>query len=147
MTEGGPRIADILQKKDIAPLTTTSEATLAQLSERMREAQIGAMIVCDDGKNVVGIISERDLAYGLAEHRENLHALPVAALMTTKVITCGPDDQMADVAQTMAERRIRHLPVVDGTKLIGIVSMRDVMAHRLAGVQRAAEMMGRAISD
>jgi CBS domain-containing protein len=136
------RVADILKVKGAGILTIKPTDTIAMLSRRLQQEQIGAMIVSRDGQSVDGIISERDVAYGLALHRGELHALPVEALMTRKVITCSPEDKLSDVAKVMSERRIRHLPVSDGKRLVGVIGMRDVFMHRLDEMQRVAKLLG-----
>jgi CBS domain-containing protein len=136
------KVADILEAKSARVSTIKPSETLAMLSRRLQQEQIGAMIVSQDGQSVDGIISERDVAYGLALHRGDLHALPVAALMTKRVVTCSPEDRLADVAKIMSERRIRHLPVTDGKRLVGVIGMRDVFMHRLDEMQRVAKLLG-----
>jgi CBS domain-containing protein len=134
-------VADILEVKGAAVLTIKPTETIAALSRRLQQEQVGAMIVSQDGQSVDGIISERDVAYGLALHRGDLHALPVEALMTKKVITCSPEDKLSDIVKVMRERRIRHLPVTDGARLVGLIGMRDVFMHRLEEMQRVAKLV------
>lgn len=135
-------VADILEFKGPAVITTKSSDTVGTLSRRLQQYQISAMIISDDGQTVLGIISERDVAYGLALYRGELHALPVSALMTKKAITCSPEDSLADVTELMGERRIRHLPVTDGKKLVGVIGMRDILMQRLKQMQRTTRLMG-----
>jgi CBS domain-containing protein len=136
------KVADLLATKSPALLTIKPTDTIAILARRLQQGRVGAMIVSEDGQSVEGIISERDVAYGLAVHRGALHALPVAALMTKKVITCSPTDSLAEVANVMSERHIRHLPVIDGDRLTGIIGMRDVLMHRLEEMQRVTRLLG-----
>ncbi len=81
------------------------------------------------------------MAYGVATHAGELHTLPVSALMTRKVVTCSSEDSIAEVTRVMAERHIRHLPVADGDELAGIISLRDVVMHRLDEVERLAGLV------
>ena len=111
------------------------------LAERLREERIGAAVVSSDGRTVEGVISERDLAYSLAEHKANLHAMPVSALMTKTVITCSPDDSVANVASTMLAHNIRHIPVEDRKQLVGMVSIRDVLNLRVAELQQRTNLL------
>jgi CBS domain-containing protein len=136
------KVADILKVKGPGVLTIKPTETLATLSRRLQQEQVGAMIVSHDGQTVDGIISERDVAYGLALHRGDLHALPVKVLMTKKVITCSPEDSLADVARVMSQRRVRHIPVTDGKRLVGVIGMRDVFMHRLEEMQRVTKLLG-----
>ncbi len=99
------------------------------------------MVVKNADGGVKGIISERDLARGLAQYGNDLPSLPVSALMTETVVTCAPEDTVATVAKVMTQRRIRHLPVVVGGKLVGLVSIGDVLKHRLDEVQLEANVL------
>ena len=130
------KVADILATKGSAVVTIQPSASAGALSQLLREKRIGAAIVSRDGQTIEGVISERDLAYGLAVHKESLHALPVAQLMTKKVITCDLHDNLALVASTMLSRNVRHLPVEDDGRLVGMISMRDVLNMRLDELQR-----------
>jgi CBS domain-containing protein len=114
---------------------------IAMLAGRLREERIGAAVVSSDGRTVEGMISERDLAYGLAEYKGNLHAMPVSALMTKTVIACSPDDSVANVASTMLARNIRHIPVEDRKRLVGMVSIRDVLNLRVAELQQRTNLL------
>jgi CBS domain-containing protein len=107
------KVADILRIKGSAVKTVPSHETALLLSERLRAERIGALIVSNDGRTIDGIISERDLAYGLATHGSMLPKIPVSELMTKAVIVCSPEDSITDVIKLMIQRRIRHLPVKD----------------------------------
>jgi CBS domain-containing protein len=135
------KVSDILEFKGAPVQTIKSDETIGTLSRQLQKARVGAMVVSEDGKTISGIISERDIAYGLALYRSNLHELPVETLMTKKVITCKPEDRVSDVAKLMSEHYIRHVPVVSDEKLVGVVGMRDVMAQRLEQIQRNVRMM------
>ena len=130
------KVADILEIKGSTVITIKPTETMAALSQRLRERRIGAAIVSGNGQSVDGVISERDIAYGLSVHKADLHAMPVSALMTKAVITCSPDDNLGIVASTMLSRNVRHLPVLDGNRLIGMVSIRDVLNFRVDQLQR-----------
>jgi CBS domain-containing protein len=134
-------VSDILKSKGAVVTTIKPQDTIGELSRQLQRLRIGAMVVSRDGVTLDGIISERDIAYALALYRSELHALPVAQLMTKQVLTCAPDDKLAGVAKIMAEHHIRHVPVLDGKMLVGVISMRDVAAHRLTELQRIAELM------
>lgn len=140
------KVRDILKTKGPQLHTVRGDDTLETVSRRLKEARVGVMVVSNDGKAIAGIISERDLAYGLCSHKSELHSMPASTLMTTKVITCSPDDELAAVARTMGDKHIRHLPVVYDGELIGVVGMRDVMIYRLSDMERTARLLGSAIS-
>jgi CBS domain-containing protein len=102
--------------------------------------QIGAMVVSGDGRSVDGMVSERDLAYALAAHGSELSTLPVSRLMT-QAVSCSPDDSITHVMKIMTQRRIRHLPVQQGDQLVGIISIGDVLKHRLDELELEANVM------
>ena len=98
------RVADILKTKGMRTVMTVRPGeTINALSERLRQAGVGAMIVSENGHTIDGIISERDVAYGVAAHAGRLHALQVSELMTRAVITCTPDDSISGVAKIMTD--------------------------------------------
>ena len=135
------KVADILRTKGSAVQTVEPDKTALELSEHLRSERIGAVIVSTDGATIDGIISERDLAYGLAAHGSRLPRIAIAKLMTKVVIVCSPDDSIADVMGVMTQKRIRHLPVKDGDQLVGIISIGDVIKHRLNEIQLEAEVL------
>jgi len=135
------KVADLLAAKGPAVVTIKPSETIDVLAERLREKRIGAAIVSSDGQEFEGVISERDIAYGLSVYKGKLHTMPVSALMTRSVITCSPDDQVAKIASTMLARNIRHLPVEKDRRLIGVISMRDVLNVRLNELQQETGML------
>ena len=135
------KVSDILAVKGPVVVTVKASDTIGTLSERLRERRIGAAVVSGDGQSVDGVISERDIAYGLAVHVGDLCKLPVSALMTKTVITCTPGDKVSDVASTMVARNIRHLPVVEENHLVGMISIRDVLNFRVDDLQRQTNML------
>jgi CBS domain-containing protein len=135
------KVADILRIKGSAVKTITPDKTAHELSEQLRAEQIGAMIVSNDGRSIDGIVSERDLAYGLAAHGSDLPRMTVSKLMTKVVFVCSSEDGITDVMKLMTQRRIRHLPVKDGDQLVGIISIGDVLKHRLGEVQLEASVL------
>lgn len=135
------KVQDILDVKGSDVMTIAPTETIGTLAERLRDARIGALVVSPDGIAVDGIISERDVAHGLAAHKGDLHKLPVSALMTRSVVTCKPEDSIADAVKVMTARHIRHLPVADGDKLVGVISIRDVMKHRLEAIEQKTKLL------
>ena len=135
------KVTDILAVKGRLVVTVQASESIETLSARLREKRIGAAVVSRDGQSVDGVISERDIAYGLAVHGANLPMLPVSALMTATVITCAPDDKVSDVASTMGARNIRHVPVVEENRLVGMVSIRDVLNFRVDDLQQQTSML------
>jgi CBS domain-containing protein/beta-phosphoglucomutase-like phosphatase (HAD superfamily) len=135
------RVSDILKIKGSAVKTIEASATIRALAQALRVEAVGGMVVTDAKGALAGIITERDLARGLAEFGSDLSSLPVTALMTNAVITCAPEDSVATVAKVMTQRRIRHLPVVVDGQLVGLVSIGDVLKYRLDEVQLEANVL------
>jgi CBS domain-containing protein len=135
------KVADILRLKGSAVKTVPPHETALLASGHLRTEQIGALVVSSDGKSIDGILSERDLAYGLATHAGRLPTIPISDLMTKAVIVCSPGDSITDVMKLMTQRRIRHLPVKDGDRLVGIISIGDILKHRLEELQVEADVL------
>ena len=135
------KVATLLQAKGPAVKTILVGASIRELSQRLKTEAVGAMVVLSDGGRLAGIISERDVARALAEHGAALPGLAVSALMTKGVVTCTPADSIANMSKIMTQRRIRHLPVLDGDKLVGVVSIGDVLKYRLDEVQLEATVL------
>ena len=127
-------ISDILKAKGNTVKTIKRSDTIGHLSNLLKKERMGAMVVSEDGKALDGIISERDIAYGLSERRGDLHLLKVSSLMATDVITCSSNASLNEAATLMAKNHIRHLPVVDNGRISGLVSMRDVVEFRLTNL-------------
>lgn len=134
------KVSEILKSKGGDVMTVSPDTDIGMLAHRLRTARVGAMPVVSGGK-LEGIISERDVTHGLAEHGAKLLTMPVEKLMTRGVITVAPEDTLARVARLMTDRRIRHLPVIEGGALVGMVSIGDVVKHRLAEVELTANVM------
>ena len=128
-------VGEILKAKGVEVTTIQSDASVADAIERLRDERIGALVVSGDGRTIEGVLSERDIIVGLADHREALLGMKVRDLMTTSVATCSPEDGVEKVMLEMTELRARHFPVVDRERLVGIVSIGDVVKNRLDEVQ------------
>jgi CBS domain-containing protein len=124
------RIGDFLKRSQqlVACGPDDSLETAAKLLDTFG---IGAMPVCDAGKRMVGIISERDLVRSFANQGFHFLNIRVRDAMTTKVISCGPDDSMQSAQYLMGKNHIRHLPVVENGGVVGMLSIRDTLAIRL----------------
>jgi CBS domain-containing protein len=119
-------IASLLAKKSGAPITIRPEQTVRDALALLAKHNIGALIVVNSAGTPVGIVSERDIVREAARN-EQVFGRAVSEIMTRDVITGVPEDDLASVANLMTEKRIRHLPVVTGGKLIGIISIGDVV--------------------
>ena len=126
------QISQLLRHKGREVATIPASESVRTALGLLAEKGIGALVVSTDGRHVEGIVSERDVARGLHEHGAALLAEPVASLMTAQVHTCTPAQSVHDLAQTMTDHRVRHVPVVDDDGvLVGIVSIGDVVKARL----------------
>jgi CBS domain-containing protein len=135
-------VAAILKTKGGHVETTRPDTTLYTVTWQMKTRNIGAVVVVgEDGTRMVGMISERDIVRHLIEHGAPLLSLPVAKLMTTQVVTCVPADRVTAVMARMTRHRVRHLPVVDQDRLAGIISIGDVVKHRLDELELEANVL------
>jgi CBS domain-containing protein len=127
------KVADILDKKGRRVVTIRADASIETAIHRLALERIGALVVSEDGEALEGILSERDILHALA--REGAAILGpgrrVAEIMTRAVRTCGPHDSVKHLMDTMTRYRVRHLPVVENGRLIGLVSIGDVVKNRL----------------
>ncbi len=135
------KVADILSEKGNKAKTVRPNDTIGTLSKRLQEERVDAMVVSNDGKSLDGIISERDIAYGLHSRRGALHLVNVSVLMTKDVVTCTPQTSLQEAAAIMANQKIRHLAVVDGGNVVDVISMRDVLGYRLQVLGRRADRL------
>ena len=131
----------ILKDKGSAVETVRPDATIADVADRLRTKRIGVLVVSADGSSVDGIISERDVVTGLAEYGASLLDQRVDTLMTRDVRTCTGEDSVTSVMELMTDRRIRHVPVVEAGKLIGIVSIGDAVKNRLRELETEASSL------
>ncbi|MFN7148346.1 MAG: CBS domain-containing protein [Microthrixaceae bacterium] len=129
------RVSGILASKGSTVATIAPSATIAEAADELRLRGVGALVVSDDGRQIDGILSERDLVRRLAERGGNVMAEEVAQLMTTEVRTCSPDDTAEDLMRLMTEHRIRHLPVTTDGVLSGLVSIGDVVKWRVTELE------------
>ena len=124
------RIADVLRNKGASVATITPETSVSGLLNELSVNNIGAMVVVSpDG--LVGIVSERDVVRGLHERGADILRKPVAEIMTTMVATCAPNDSVDSLTALMTTNRVRHVPVMENGRLVGIVSIGDVVKNRM----------------
>jgi CBS domain-containing protein len=133
-------IAVILSKKGSEVATVGADASVADAIATLAERRIGALPVVDEGE-IRGIISERDIIYCLREHGAEVLDLPVSRIMTSPAVTVAPDTAVLTALATMTRRRIRHLPVVEGAQIRGIVSIGDLVKHRIEMIEEEAQAM------
>ena len=129
------RIGDILNAKASKNVVTISpDAGVRELIALLAEHNIGALIVSSDGTSLDGIVSERDVVRHLHSDGTVVNNV-VSAIMTEVVEICAPDDDLDVVMQTMTERRFRHIPVVTDGNLVGIISIGDVVKHKIGQLE------------
>jgi CBS domain-containing protein len=134
-------VETILRNKGNRVTTIRSDATIADAVAILRRDGIGALVVSDDGGQVDGILSERDVVAALADDGAALLSRPIAEVMTRTVLTCEPQDTVAELMAEMTNRRIRHFPVVENGRLCGIISIGDVVKSRLDEIEFEADSM------
>lgn len=129
------RIGDVLRAKASQDVITISpDATVRELLALLSEHNVGALIVSRDGSSVDGIVSERDVVRGLHDDDATLDGA-VSAIMTSEVETCEPEALLDDLMKVMTDHRIRHVPVVTDGRLTGVISIGDVVKHRIDQLQ------------
>jgi len=131
------QVDNILQSKGRTVITVTARSTIAEAVEKLNANRIGAVVVVD-GTRVAGILSERDVVRRLGKDWSGLAARPVSDLMTKAVVTTTRGASVAELMEQMTGHRIRHIPVVDGGELVGIVSIGDVVKGKIEESEREA---------
>lgn len=128
------RISDVLRSKGSTVATIPPDAAVSELLALLAEHNIGAAVVVADDA-VVGIVSERDVVRQVHRQRSALLGTSVGEIMSTTVTTCEPQDDLVDVLRLMTERRFRHIPVLVDGRLGGIVSIGDIVKHRIGELE------------
>ena len=125
------RIADILGEKGIKVHTVLPWITVSDATRRLADADVGALVVCNGDGRIRGIVSERDIVRQLAARGATVLEEPVESVMTHSVHTCSKQETVARAMALMTRFRYRHLPVLDGGDLVGIISIGDLVKHRV----------------
>jgi len=134
-------ISIILASKGREVVTIAPSASLASAVGLLVEKRIGAVLILGADRRVVGILSERDVVRALAERGAGALDEPVSQTMTRKVSTCNENESVFNIMERMTDERSRHVPVVDQGQLVGIVSIGDVVKHRLQVMERDSAAM------
>lgn len=142
-------VESILKVKGAKVVTITPETTIGETAKLLKRERIGAVVVSNDGGNVLGILSERDIVIAMAEptKRTGLVDKPADSLMTRDVLTCEPKDTVQKCMAVMTERRVRHLPVLRDGRMIGLVSIGDVVKNRLEELESEAGFLRELIAS
>ncbi len=135
------QVARILKAKGSRVVTAKPDATIAEVARTLKAERIGAIVIAGDDGKVVGIISERDIVRALPKHGAELLDRKAADLMTRQVVTCAPDNDLDHIRREMTAGRFRHVPVLDGDKLVGIVSIGDVVKNRLEELESERQQL------
>jgi len=133
-------IAAVLRDKGAAVETITADSSLFDAVRRLGEKRIGALPVLEAGR-IAGIMSERDVIYCLKDHGPEALDWPVEKVMSSPAITVDPETDVLAALALMTQRRIRHLPVVEGGEILGIVSIGDLVKHRMERIEAEADAM------
>jgi len=134
-------VRHVLENKGTVVATVPTDATLTDVARLLAEHGVGALVVSDDGETIAGIVSERDLARAIAAQGPDALGVSVSDAMTAEVQTCGPDDTVVSLMEVMTSGRFRHIPVTVDERLAGIVSIGDVVKHRLAELQTESQVL------
>jgi CBS domain-containing protein len=135
------RITDVLRRKGNAVVTIQPTRTVRELLALLAEHRVGALVVSADGSHVDGIASERDVVRRLHSDGDQILDQSVSSIMTAVVHTCVPEDTTDDLMSSMTQHRIRHVPVLVDGDLAGIVSIGDVVKHRLEELQSERDQL------
>jgi len=131
----------ILQLKGTAVHTLRDSDTLSDAVAMLNSHNIGAIVIVGIGESVIGILSERDIVRQLSRNPSVALAQPIGSVMTRAVVTCDRTTAISEVMERMTHRRIRHMPVVDGDRLTGIISIGDVVKLKIEEVEHEAEVL------
>jgi CBS domain-containing protein len=131
----------VLSSKSGDVVTIEPTATLEAAIKTLGDYRIGALIVLGPDRRVAGILSERDIVRALGERGSSVLTEPVSQVMTRNVVTCGEADTVAHIMQRMTAGKFRHVPVVDRGRLIGIISIGDVVKYRLEEMERESSAL------
>ncbi len=124
-------VSQILKRKSPAIVTVAPDARVAEAVAILSEKRIGALIVSTGGQDVLGILSERDIVRELGRQGAGFLSSRVDAVMTGSPVGCAPGDTALSVLQRMTEGRFRHMPVMEGDRMVGLISIGDVVKARL----------------
>ena len=141
------KVKHILQSKGADVFAVSPDDTIAAAVGVLNNKNIGAVMVCDDHGKAVGILSERDVVRRLGERGAEAMTMRVSDCMTGNPYTCAPDETIDDLMARMTEKRIRHLPVQSGGKIIGVISIGDVVKRKIQEAEEEAAALKEYISS
>jgi CBS domain-containing protein len=135
------RLSDVLDSKGWETVVSKENVTATEAVKLMCDKHVGAVVITDGKGQIVGILTERDILRRYAEYGNKLGELKVSKIMTQKVETAAPDASVDQVLTTMTNKRFRHIPVVRGGKLVGIVSIGDMVKAMLQEKMQEADSL------
>lgn len=139
-------ISEVLRRKGNAVATVAPTSTIDEVVDALARFGVGALVVSADGTTVDGIISERDVVRALAAHGRDVVDRAAADVMTREVVTCSESATIEQLMTEMTERRFRHVPVTDDGRLVGIVSIGDVVNARVRNLETETRQLTNYIS-
>jgi CBS domain-containing protein len=135
------KVGAILKAKGSRVATTRPDLAIETVAHRLKMENVGALVVSNDDKTMLGMISERDIVRGLAEQGAELLDQRVEELMSLGVPVCAPTDDLHKVMAQMTREHVRYLPVLDGDRLLGLISIGDVVRGRLDDMELEANVL------
>ncbi len=139
-------LIDLIRKKGNNVVTVRDDDSIATAAKTLVDNNVGSALVLGPGGTVLGIVAERDLVYGLATHGSDLHALHVRDVMNADLIRCHPHDDVLAAMSLMTNRRVRHITVFNGEELLGVISIGDLVKHRIDEIETEARHLREYIS-
>lgn len=124
-------VETIIKSKGSNVFSIRPEHSVSDAAALMSTKKVGVAMVCDGKGRLQGVVSERDIVAGITQYGKGVLDMPVRNIMSSPVVTCAPTDSVKSIMEIMTRRRIRHLPVVDGDDILGIVSIGDAVNYRL----------------
>jgi CBS domain-containing protein len=140
-------IGHILNLKGWHVITLAPRSKIADAAALLAKENIGIAVIVDNDTAILGVISERDIVRGVTQRGVGILDMQVEELMTTEIVTCAPDTSVRDVLQMMATHEFRHIPIVTDDKVVGVVSMRDVVDTRLGELETENESLRQLLTD
>ncbi len=139
-------VRDILRDKGENVVSLATNEPVANGLAMMAEKHIGAVLITGDDGSIAGILSERDIVAAIHTHGEGVFGKTVGELMTAKVVTCSPQDPIVAIMGMMTAKRFRHVPVLENGKLVGLISIGDVVKFRIEETEAEAEALRKYIA-
>ena len=140
------RVSDVLSSKGSSTIyTIRPEATMSELLDALAEHNVGALVVSNDGTTMQGIVSERDVVRKMRDF-DDLKSVTVEQIMTSDVQVCAPEDSFGSLMAIMTEHRVRHVPVLDGDQLVGVLSIGDAVKQRMDQLEFERDQLNNYVS-